>query len=263
MKDKKCFIIPLLLILTVSFCFAGASELDSLLKEYNLKMLEIPDSNLDINIQVLNTEVTQFFFESIMGENPSNFKGSNFPVDSASWYDAIYFCNLISEQVGLEPIYAVNGKTDVTTWGYEPLRGKRIKGTISQDIELSGVRLPTIKEWMISAYGGEEHNFSGSDAPDVVAWHFQNSNYTTHEGAQKKPNKYGLYDMSGNLAEWVWEANDDNTDGRRRLVCGGCWAMYASDMQLNKIYYYPTKSREHIIGFRFVRTVKRNNTKSA
>lgn len=258
MKTVKRIAFLLILISCVSVCFAETS-IDEFLKSYNLEMKEIPETNF----KMLSTEVSQLLFESIMGENHSYFKGKNLPVDSASWYDAIYFCNVLSNKLGLDPVYAVNGTDDVTKWNYEPLRGKAIKGEISQDTELSGFRLPTVNEWFYSALGGEKTDFSGSDSADAVAWHYQNSNYKTHEIAQKKPNKFGLYDMSGNLAEWAWEAPNNDPKQTRHIVCGGCWAMYADDMKVHMMHYYPTKSRERFIGFRFICKTKENQIKSA
>ena len=63
-----------------------------------------------------------------MGENPSHFKGEDNPVESVSWYDAIYFCNKLSEKLGYEPVYAVDGTTDVTKWGYTLHKGTSILG---------------------------------------------------------------------------------------------------------------------------------------
>ena len=63
---------------------------------------------------ILKTEVTQELYESVMGENPSYFKGEkNLPVEKVSWYDAVYFCNKLSAKCGLTPVYAVDDKTDV------------------------------------------------------------------------------------------------------------------------------------------------------
>lgn len=257
MKKTKCICIILLMILAIPSCFA--TTIDEFLKTFNLEMVEIPNANL----KILTTEVTQDIFEEVMGENPSYYKGARFPVDSASWYDAIYFCNVLSEMFNLEPVYTVNGNPDVSTWKYEPLRGRAIKGDIAQDTTLSGIRLPTIKEWLVAAYGGEEYEYSGSNLPDEVAWHRQNADWKTHEVAQKKPNNFGLYDMSGNLTEWVWESTDNNPNGKRRIVCGGSWVSYAYETKLNKLYYYPTKSRDPVIGFRFICTISRNENKSA
>ncbi len=253
MKTIKCICIFLALLLTIPACFAVT--VDDFLESFNLEMVEIPGENF----RMLTTEVTQNLVEEIMGENPCRYKAEMLPFDSASWYDVIYFCNVLSEKLNLEPVYTVNGNTDVSTWQYEPLRGKSIKGNIGQDLKSSGIRLPVINEWMVAAYGGEQTDYSGSNLADEVAWHRQNSKWKSHEVALKKPNKFGLYDMSGNVTEWVWDSTDNDPNGKRRIVCGGSWISYATDTKLNKLYSYPTKSRDPVIGFRFICTIKADN----
>ena len=167
--------------------------------------VEIPG----MNIKMLKTEVTQELYESVMGENPSYFKGDDLPVEQVSWYDAIYFCNKLSLSKNLEPVYSVNGKTDVTTWNYTPHQSSStIGGEITQNTNASGYRLPTLEEWYYAAEGGGDYIYAGSDELDEVGWYYGNSDNKTHPVAQKKPNGYGLYDMSGNVWEWVWDSND-------------------------------------------------------
>lgn len=250
MKRIKRICIVLMLILSIPACFAVTVE--DFLESFNLEMVEVPGANF----KILATEVTQNLFEEVMGENQCEYKGEMLPADSASWYDVLYFCNVLSEMLNLEPVYTVNGNTDVSAWQYKPLRGKSIKGNIGQNLKSSGIRLPVIKEWMTAAYGGEKTDYSGSNLADEVAWHYQNSDWKSHEVAQKQPNKFGLYDMSGNVTEWVWESTDGDPNGKRRLTCGGSWISYATDTKLDKLYYYPTKSRDAVIGFRFVCTIK-------
>ncbi|MBP5753532.1 MAG: SUMF1/EgtB/PvdO family nonheme iron enzyme, partial [Treponema sp.] len=65
---------------------------------------------------ISKTEVTQELYELIMGKNPSNFKGEKLPVESVSYYDAIVFCNLLSMEMDVEPVYSVDGITDPSLW---------------------------------------------------------------------------------------------------------------------------------------------------
>ena len=92
-----------------------------------IKMIKIPGKDFKMSA----TEITQKQYEEVMGENPSCFQisneklddetreqlknTSNNPVEMVRWYDAIYFCNKLSEKFGFTPVYAVDGKTDVAT----------------------------------------------------------------------------------------------------------------------------------------------------
>lgn len=200
------------------------------------------------------TEVTQAQYEAVMGANPSRFKGGNLPVEQVSWYDAIYFCNRLSLLAGYPPVYAVDGETDVAKWNYTPHSGGTIDGTITQNLDAAGFRLPTDAEWEYAAWGGEEFRFSGSDSIDEVGWYAGNSNHTTHPVAQKKANGYGLYDMSGNVWEWVWDPWANNLTNR--YFRGGSWYFGSIHSSLasrfsNRTYYYASHGVD-FIGFRIV-----------
>ena len=220
---------------------------------YKPKMVKIPGQHYEM----MSSEVTQELYESVTGINPSffseEFKAKYRPVESVSWYDAIYFCNLLSKSEGLEPVYAVNGKKSVSQWNYKPHRENEIEGKITQDLSADGYRLPTVEEWQYAAKGGEDYEYAGSDNIDKVAWYEDNRGYTTHPAAQKKANGYGLYDMSGNVWEWCWDVGLDYSG--KRYFCGGSWDYGA--------HYCGVGSRDNCfdgdrlicLGFRPVRTV--------
>lgn len=157
---------------------------------------------------VAKTEVTQIQWAAVMGNNPSDFKGDNRPVECVSWYDAIVFCNKLSMMDKKTPVYSVNGKTDPDTWGYTPCNEDSISGNITMNIKANGYRLPTEAEWEFATWGGNKrkgYKYSGSDKLSTVAWYDGNSGYATHDVATKAPNELGLYDMSGNVYEWCWD----------------------------------------------------------
>lgn len=185
-------------------------------KNVDKLMIAVPGKEFSI----LATEVTQELYESVMGENPSNFKEEkNLPVEQVSWYDAVVFCNKLSVIDGLVPVYSVLNKTDVSEWGYVPNKGNQMYKYVTQDENANGYRLPAVEEWQYAAKGGQEFNYSGSYNSDEVGWYYDNSENKTHPVAQKKPNGYGLYDMSGNVGEWCWDSGIDEY----RCYCGGSW----------------------------------------
>jgi len=228
-------------------------ELQRILKSQKIfgksKMVVMPGTS----ILMLNTEVTQKMYQDVMGKNPSCFvlMGDNNPVECVSWYDAIYFCNKLSETCGYEPVYAVDGETDVSKWGYKPHYGKSILGDITENKTANGFRLPTDDEWEYAAKGGQNYKYAGSDNLDEVGWYDDNSGKTTHPVAQKKPNGYGLYDMSGNVVEWCWYSSDNLC-----MYRGGSWYGSASSCEVaTRILYYPNYHYEDF-GFRVVRSAQ-------
>ena len=231
------------------------------------KMVRIPGKNYEM----MTTEVTQGLYESVMGENPSYFRNDNEelgnkqknnlpentknnPVENISWYDAIYFCNLLSKSEGLEPVYAVDDETDVEKWDYIPHNEKEIDGEITQNENAGGYRLPTMEEWQYAAKGGKDYAYAGSDDIDEVAWYEENSGYTTHPAAQKKANGYGLYDMSGNVCEWCWVVSPGSS---LRFGCCGCWYDIGLSCGVGSWDFSSARSRGGNLGFRLVRSLSK------
>ena len=214
-------------------------------QDFDSQFAQIPGEDF----KMLKTEVTQELYESVMGVNPSYNKGDDLPVESVNWYDVIYFCNKLSLSKNLEPVYSVNGETDVTAWNYTPHQGKSISGKITQNSDAIGYRLPTLEEWQYAAKGGENYEYAGSDNLDEVGWYYYNSDNKTHPVAQKKPNGYGLYDMSGNVWEWVWGSSGR---GGSRYVCGGSYGGSASTCELDYRGGDYASSRDGNMGIRLV-----------
>lgn len=213
----------------------------------NLEMVKIPDQNFEIS----KTPITQGVYENIMGENPSYFPGVNNPIETVNWYDAIYFCNKLSQSQGYEPVYYVNGNRYVTNWNYTPHVDDSIEGEITQNLSANGYRLPAKDEWIYAAKGGENYIYSGSDDIDKVAWYDDNSEDKTHPVARKLANGYGLYDMSGNVWEWCWDAYSST----RRYHMGGAYCNDYGYAKLSYTGYNYADDRYRSWGFRVARSV--------
>src|SRR5215510_10182315 len=142
-------------------------------------------------------EVTQGEYLTVMGTNPSGFKGdTNRPVETVSWFNATNYCGKLTQR-------------------------ERAAGRIATN---SVYRLPTEAEWEYACRAWTSTRFSYGDDPDYTslsdyAWYDSNSGGTTHPVGQKLPNPWGLYDMHGNV--WKWVA--DPFDARQHLARGGCF----------------------------------------
>ena len=192
--------------------------------------------------------VTQELWEAVMGNNSSHFKGEDRPVEKVSWFDCVEFCNKLSELENKELAYIINGENVSCNW------------------TAKGYRLLTEGEWEYCARGGESHLYAGSDNVDEVAWYRENSGGMTHPVGQKKPNGFGLYDMSGNIWEWCWDCFEDyqsgsfvdpegGTDTSFRVRRGGSWKYRAEFCRIanrskGRKYY-----RSMLLGVRFARSL--------
>jgi sulfatase modifying factor 1 len=143
------------------------------------------------------------------------------PVGDVSWYDVVKWCNAKSQQMGLSPVYFVNSNIYKTG-----------KSSPIEDITANGFRIPKDAEWEWAARGGVNSNgftYSGSNTPTSIAWFSDNSNGAlvsmnagkgTWPVGTKAANELGIFDMSGNVEEWISDYADIAPS---RRVRGGNW----------------------------------------
>ncbi|MDP8208924.1 MAG: SUMF1/EgtB/PvdO family nonheme iron enzyme [Candidatus Electryonea clarkiae] len=195
----------------------GGSEF---LNKLNLRMAAIPAGSFRMGSEEHDSEqpvhkvtldafrmsiypITQAQYQTVMGENPSQFKGPDNPVDSVSWNDAKEFCEKISEKTGRK------------------------------------FTLPSEAQWEYACRAGSETKYHNGDKEsdlDKVGWFTGNSKEKTHTVGQKDCNAWGLYDMHGNVWEWCEDCYHDNyndapDDGSAwtspkttsRVLRGGSW----------------------------------------
>ena len=160
------------------------------------------------------TEVTQAQWEAIMGSNPSNFKGSDRPVDGIGWHDIQEFLKILNEVYDCASCF----------------------------------RLPTEAEWEYAARAGTTSGITPVHLSEY-AWFADNAAYSTHPVGQKKPNAWGLYDMQGNVYEWVqdrYSMYDQEpeidplgpAEGPAFVLRGGSWTDAQRELRVTYRDYY-------------------------
>ncbi len=220
------------------------------------------------------TEVTQAEYDALMSLAYPSYSqpfwsddfgvGDNYPAYNVSWFDAVLYCNALSKAEGLDTVYSY----------------AFIMGAPGNSCELLGLtintyvnsyRLPTEAEWEYTCRAGTQTEYYwGYGSIDEYAWHVDNSSYKTSLAGTKLPNKFGLYDMSGNVSEFCNDYYDGDyykvspgTDptgpkiGRYRAIRGGnYWYVGLNELRSASRDWCDPNSPYNYVGFRVVLPVR-------
>ncbi|MCQ2241615.1 SUMF1/EgtB/PvdO family nonheme iron enzyme [Treponema sp.] len=218
--------------------------------ENTFEFIDLPGT--DIKMQA--TMVTQELYEKITGINPSFFKEGSvsykylydresldlypednpktLPVEKVNVIDIAIFCNKLSQSKGLQPVFSVNGTTDVSKWEYDEKKGLPIdigNFKLKIDKEANGYRLPSYEEMQFVIRGfhrepdvevdsiNEDYWFDNYETFEASCWYEMNSNGHTHSVGTRAPSPLGLYDVLGNLNEFCYVENNEQELEFRRV----------------------------------------------
>jgi formylglycine-generating enzyme required for sulfatase activity len=214
--------------------------------------------------------VTQAQYQAVTGMNPSLWRTpvfpetnmANRPVEFVSWYEAVEFCNKLSIQEGLTPVYTITDR--------EPATGYPFSATVTANWSVSGYRLPTEAQWEYACRAGTTTAYNTGDNITADQANYIDTMYQerTTEVGSFAPNAWGLHDMHGNVNEWCWDLMDSygfdtQTDPTGPAVPpnyylfmifrGGCFLDDSSYIRSARRNSQPPLLRWGALGFRVVR----------
>ena len=214
--------------------------------------------------------IVQIQYEAVMGANPStSVIGDKHPVETVSWYDAIVFCNKLSIDHGLRPVYNINNKTNPEDWGPVPTSNDPTWNAAAMAGGANGYRLPTEAELEYACRAGTTTAYNTGDSINTTQANYGSVVGSTTQAGSYAPNAYGLYDMHGNVFEWCWDRHgsygaghvtnpEGASSGSDRVRRGGSWGSLVA--QLRSAYRVDVgllgstpNYRNYNIGFRVVR----------
>jgi len=219
-------------------------------------------------MEVLSTEVSQDLWGEIMGWNESFWKGGGLPAENLTFFDAIEFCNRLSQRDSLIPAYVI---TRIHRDGVHI-----DSADVVWNREAAGYRLLTEAEWEYCARAGTETAYYGGPiesaestcrvepALEPYAWYCANSGLKTHAIGTKPANDWGLFDMLGNVWEWCWDRGDTTytqavvdptgaVNRTNRAVRGGSWGATTIYCRAATRSWLPPETRGNYIGLRIAR----------
>lgn len=237
---------------------AGTFEMGDLAGVGNADERPVHTVTLTRDFYIGKYEVTQAEYGAVMGKNPSYFsEDDRLPVENVSWYDAIRFANRLSEREGFSPCYDRDGN---------------VLGGEGNPYACEGYRLPTEAEWEYACRAGTTTRYTFGDKeadPGSHAWYALNSASQTHPVGEKSPNAWGLYDVHGNVWEWVYDRYHSSytsdlalsdpygaPSGSDRVKRGGAWDRTPKYLRLAYRSGYGPTYHYYNFGFRLARTVQ-------